>query len=83
MSLSHEKPNLRDVVITAVRHGYCKVVEEAVKRSNKFEKEYNRFPPSPDDLLDFCHMLVMPGFVGMSPLTSTSSREFRILARLE
>ena len=56
MSLSHEKQNLRDVIIAAVRHGHCKVVEEAVKKSNKFEKEYNSFP---DDLLDFCNVLVL------------------------
>ena len=59
MSLSHEKQNLRDVIIAAVRHGHCKVVEEVVKRSKKFEKEYNSFPPSPDDLLDFCNVLVL------------------------
>lgn len=59
MSLSHEKQSLCDVIITAVHHGYCKVVKEAVKKSSKFEEEYNRFPPSPGDLLDFGHILVM------------------------
>ena len=56
MDISQEKQRLRDAIISAVRQGYTKVVEKAVEKTKEFEEKYNFIPPTPGDLLDFCHL---------------------------
>lgn len=55
MDISQEKQRLRDAIISGVRQGYTKVVEKAVEKTKKFEEKYF-VPPTPGDLLDFCHL---------------------------
>ena len=57
MDISQQKQRLRDAIISAVRHadGYTKVVEKAVEKTKEFEEKYF-IPPTPGDLLDFCHL---------------------------